>query len=249
MSLFISHVVAMFSYLHRLENVAENSLLSHALKESISLSTNGINSWFSSIDYLKNKIGLDFNICKKMKHPKFKTELKKGLRRKFLSYWHKLRDNYRDSGKLTAYFDIKDNFKMEEYFNIKKIQYKQIFCKFRISAHNLRIETGRYEKERNDSGQYIKLDRSGRVCQLCNSGSVEDEFHFLFKCPLYNKERETVLNEICKDNQNLLNLSDKQIFSWILTNENSSILFKLCNFLVIGFGIRSRKILDNRRSS
>jgi hypothetical protein len=38
---------------------------------------------------------------------------------------------------------------------------------------------------------------------------VEDEFHFLFKCPLYNKERETVLNEIYKDNQNLLNLSDK----------------------------------------
>jgi hypothetical protein len=78
---------------------------------------------------------------------------------------------------------------------------------------------------------------------------VEDEFHFLFKCPLYNKERETVLNEIDKDNQNFLNLFDKQFFLWILTNENSSILFKLCNFLVIGFGIRSRKILDNRRSS
>ena len=44
MPLFISHVVAMFSYWHILENVAENSLLSHALKESISLSTNGINS-------------------------------------------------------------------------------------------------------------------------------------------------------------------------------------------------------------
>ena len=78
---------------------------------------------------------------------------------------------------------------------------------------------------------------------------MEDEFHFLFKCPLYNKERETVLNEIDKDNQNFLNLFDKQFFLWILTNENSSILFKLCNFLVIGFGIRSRKILDNRRSS
>ena len=78
---------------------------------------------------------------------------------------------------------------------------------------------------------------------------MEDKFHFLIKCPLYNKERETVLNEIYKDNQNLLNLSDKQYFFWILTNDNSSILFKLCNFLVIGFGIRSRTILDNRRSS
>ena len=78
---------------------------------------------------------------------------------------------------------------MEKYLNIKKFQRRKNLCKFRISAHNLRIETGRYEKERNESGQYIKLDRSRRACQLCNSGSVEDEFHFLFKCPLYNKER------------------------------------------------------------
>ena len=112
----------------------------------------------------------------------------------------------------------------------------------------MRIETGRYEQERNDSGQYIKLDRSRRLSVV--SGSVEDEFHFLFKCPFYNKERETVLNEIYKDNQNFPNLFDKQNFLWILKKENSSILFKLCNFLVIGFEmIRSRKILDNRRSS
>ena len=46
-----------------------------------------------------------------MKHPKFNTELTKGLRWKFLSYRHKLRDNYRDSGKLTTYFDIKDRWR------------------------------------------------------------------------------------------------------------------------------------------
>ena len=136
-----------------------------------------VNSWFFSIDYLKNKIGLDFNICKKMKHPKFKTELKKDQRRKFLSHWHKLRDNYRDSGKMTTYFDIKDSLKMEESLNIKIFQYRQIVCKFRISAHNLHIETGIYEKERNESGQNIKLDRSRRL-SVVYSDSVEDEFHF-----------------------------------------------------------------------
>jgi hypothetical protein len=46
MPLCISHVVAMFAYWHRLENVHENSLLHHAFKESTLLSTNGINSWF-----------------------------------------------------------------------------------------------------------------------------------------------------------------------------------------------------------
>ena len=62
-----------------------------------------------------------------MKHHKFKTELNKGLRRKLLSYWHKLRDKYRDSEKLTTYFDIKDNFKMEEYLDIKKISTDKFF--------------------------------------------------------------------------------------------------------------------------
>jgi hypothetical protein len=54
---------------------------------------------------------------------------------------NKLRDNYRDSGKMTTYFDIKDSLKIEESLNIKIFQYRQIVCKFRISAHNLHIET------------------------------------------------------------------------------------------------------------
>jgi hypothetical protein len=106
----VSHVVAMFAYWHRLENVHENSLLHHAFKDSTLLSTNGINSWFSTIDYLKNKIGLNFNACKNMKTTKFKSELKKRLRQ-FFSRTGILKD----VGKLSTYFDIKDNFHIEKY--------------------------------------------------------------------------------------------------------------------------------------
>ena len=38
-----------------------------------------------------------------------------------------------------------------------------------ISAHRLKIETGRY----------IKLERSERLCNKCSAGAVEDEQHFL----------------------------------------------------------------------
>ena len=247
--LCISHIVAMFSYWLRLENVHANSLLHHAFKESTSLSTNGINSWFSTIDYLKNKIGLNFNTYKNMKPTKFKSELKKRLRQIFFSYWHTLRDKLKEAGKLSTYFDIKDNFHMEKYLHIKKFQYRQAFCKLRISAHNLRIETGRYEKERNDIGQNIKLDRSKRVCQLCNADEVEDECHFLLTCSLYNKERETLLNDIYKDNHNLYNLSDKQKLVWILRNVNISIFYKVCNFLVTTFETRSKRISENKRNT
>jgi hypothetical protein len=51
----------------------------------------------------------------------------------------------------------------------------------------------------------------------------------VLKCSLCNKEREILLNDIHKNNQNLFNLSDKKKFIWILTNENISILHKVCN--------------------
>ena len=63
---------------------------------------------------------------------------------------------------------------------------------------------------------------------------------------LYLKERETLLNDIHKDNQNLFNLSNKQKLIWILTNENISILHKVCNFLVTTFETRSKKLLKSR---
>jgi len=58
--------------------------------------------------------------------------------------------------------------------------YKQTYLgssitKLRLCAPNLRIHTGRYEH----------LDRNVRYCQVCNIHEIKDEFHFVFKCPLY----------------------------------------------------------------
>ncbi len=39
---------------------------------------------------------------------------------------------------------------------------------FRISAHNLRIEKGRYKK----------IERNNRVCLICNQEKIEDELNF-----------------------------------------------------------------------
>ena len=82
MPLFISHITAMFTFLHRLENSDCNSLVYHALKESIALHTSKVNCWFSTISCLREKLGLDLDVCKKMKLYKFKVELKKSTKKK-----------------------------------------------------------------------------------------------------------------------------------------------------------------------
>ena len=53
------------------------------------------------------------------------------------------------------------------------------YCRFRAGAHGLEIDTGRL------SG----TERSRRFCRVCHGGMVEDEEHFLFRCPAYDTLR------------------------------------------------------------
>ena len=108
----------------------------------------------------------------------------------------------------------------------------QILCKFRISAHSLRIETGRYEKTKDSSGNYSKLEKENRICKFCNLRMVEDEFHFLLNCPLYSDIRHTFIDNIQRNCNNFYHLSEKNNFLRILTNEDNNILLKLCDFFI-----------------
>ena len=56
-----------------------------------------------------------------------------------------------------------------------------VISRWRLSSHNLRIETGRYTRP--------KTPRDERTCGLCEA-VVEDEQHVIFICPLYQRTRE-----------------------------------------------------------
>jgi hypothetical protein len=57
--------------------------------------------------------------------------------------------------------------------------------RFRLGAHNLRVATGRWERVHGSS-----LPRAQRLCHVCTSGRVEDEFHLVFECDAYSGVRE-----------------------------------------------------------
>jgi hypothetical protein len=44
--------------------------------------------------------------------------------------------------------------------------------KFRCGNHKLPVVTGRYEG----------LERRERICKICNSNNIADEYHYLFEC-------------------------------------------------------------------
>ena len=68
---------------------------------------------------------------------------------------------------------------------MKNISVRQQVTKFRLSAHRLAIETGRY----------IGLHEEDRRCEFC-PGRVEDEVHFLFECTLLRHLRQRFLEPL-----------------------------------------------------
>jgi hypothetical protein len=41
-----------------------------------------------------------------------------------------------------------------------------------------------------DVGRHANIDRSLRICAICSSGEVEDEYHFIIKCQIYEDIRK-----------------------------------------------------------
>ena len=93
---------------------------------------------------------------------------------------------------------------------------RSFVAKLRTGCLRLRKEIGRYRRER----------REERICEQCKLEQVEDEEHFLIKCPFYCDLRrldicdwtwETVLKLLeCSDNVFL-----QEIFKfWKLRNTN-----------------------------
>ena len=69
-------------------------------------------------------------------------------------------------------------FRFQPYLEIINIQkFCQAFSKLRMSSHRLEIEAGRWVRP-------IRIPIVQRKCSVCNV--IEDEFHFVLECQLYN---------------------------------------------------------------
>ena len=88
------------------------------------------------------------------------------------------------SSKLVTYCLFKLDTSCESYLNkITLNKYKFALSRFRLSSHNLTLETGRY----------YNIPKENRICTFCNMNKIESEYHFLLVCPLYAELRRQYL--------------------------------------------------------
>ena len=119
----------------------------------------------------------------------------------------------RESNKGKNYLILKDKWTMENYMHL--LDDKDVFqiFKFRTSNHKLPVETGRFHN----------IDYHDRKCPKCNI-DIGDEFHYLMKCPFFNKERKLYLTEYQRKHPNMI------IFTDIMKSSDKLLLKKMCNF-------------------
>ena len=142
----------------------------------------------------------------------------------------------KNSPKSVSYRTFKNTVYFEKYlYLIRNTKHRIALTRFRLSNHNLLIEKGRHARPR--------LERSERRCFLCKD-EIEDEKHFINKCPLYLIERAILFRSLQDNSANFDSLtSDEQKFIFIMTNEDSKVLNELSKYIYNSLVKRDKFIL------
>ena len=90
----------------------------------------------------------------------------------------KCRNQAATSSKFSTYMLINPSLHVHYAYSDNAVEYvpdykRQSFSRLRLSAHRLRIETGRWSR----------TPREDRLCQ-CDLNEIQDERHVMFECPL-----------------------------------------------------------------
>ena len=139
----------------------------------------------------------------------------------FIQDWHA---RLEASTRARCYINI-TNFYYQKYLELIKVEkYRRSLCKLRVSSHRLEVEMGRWAKPN-------KIPLDNRKCRVC--GVLEDEFHFILECAIYDGLRKTYIKRYYWQNPNMPK------FIELLTSENSKIIKNLSCFIEKAFKMRA----------
>ena len=157
---------------------------------------------------------------------------------------HRLNEHITEDRKLHLFASFKTIYKFESYLDyIQDFSVRCTLARLRVSAHNLQVETGRFNKTKTPRDQRFCL-----YCKTLNIFIVEDEIHFLLVCSLFNEERQKFLEEIHKKFPATVLLNDRNMFLWLMSQEDYIITKRIGMFCKTSFTKRS-KFLSNPKST
>ncbi len=101
--------------------------------------------------------------------------------------------------KLHTYVTFKDSYEVKPYsLSFINRKHRSYLAQYRCGILPLEIETGRWQNKPEEE----------RISKVCESGEVENEFHFIFSCTLYYNIRATFLQNIGNIIPNIMELNE-----------------------------------------
>ena len=92
------------------------------------------------------------------------------------------------------------------------------------------------------------MEPEKRICKICNV-EVEDEMHFLLKCPKLEETRSAILNSIYLKYKNIQLLNTNKKIVWLMSAEDPYILRNISKLLIALFSERDRLLHVNSKNS
>jgi hypothetical protein len=159
------------------------------------------NNWSSGVRTIMSLVGMAENFQQMLK-----CDINSARNRLLDSYSTEWYTNLSKFPKLRTYRTFKSSFSTESYdeFNLERSE-RSVIAQFRCSILPLRLETGRFVGE----------PEYQRICQMCDSGQVENELHFLLECQFYNELRNQLLSGL---NATVLNLNNSEKLNYYCRN-------------------------------
>ena len=105
-------------------------------------------------------------------------------------------------------------------------KFRNVLAKLRLSSHKLYVEQRRYRN----------IQCNDRICSFCNLDKVEDEYHFILVCPLYNVLRKTYLKKYFYIRPSVYKLIK------LLNSSNPRVLNNLSLFCIKTQNVRKEKL-------
>ena len=179
--LLIMRHIRIIKYWFRIMKVPDSLMfkLVHMTDENGNL----VNSWSIEVKSLLSKLGFMY-----LWNYEFITNIHVTciVQRIVDHYIQSWRSDLNAFSRLESYRYFKTNFEFENYLNfISNDNIRILLSRLRCSAHKLAIEEGRCRN----------IERTLRICKLCDNNQVESEFHFLLICPLYSDIRQKYLSK------------------------------------------------------
>ena len=170
--------------------------------------------WIAYIYKILNDAGLN-NVwlfqAEGVKADWLKNSVARITKDQFLQTWNA---NVQESSKCLNYRIFKTVHNLENYLLVLPPKLRTTLCKFRCRNSKVPAEVG----------SHFNIPRDQRYCTKCDAHDLGDEYHYLFCCTQFNRERKLFISK-----RYFCNPSTRKMYQ--LLNSQGESLYKLSKFV------------------